>query len=89
MTGLNFEVKPSGLIKNPTIVMLPDGPDHKNWIEVGEKEECGLKVVVVAYAPSFGWLWRSGWVTEEELEKAKEDGEFYWLFAGIGGHRCI
>jgi hypothetical protein len=83
-----FKVKPSGIIKNPTIVMLPDGVDHKNWIEVGAKEERGLNVVIVAYHPKFGWLWQSGWITEEELEKAKKGEKFRWFSSGIAGHEC-
>jgi len=80
------EVKPTGLIENPTIVMLPDGVDHKNWIEVGAMEEHGLKIVIVAYNEKLGWLWKTGWITPEELEKAKRGEKFRWLSSGIAGH---
>lgn len=79
-------VVPSGLIKNPKIVMLPDGPDHKNWIEVGDKEKRGLKIAIISYAPKFGHLWRSGWISEEEIEKAKQGKKFQWLSSQISGH---
>jgi hypothetical protein len=81
-----FKVKPTGLIENPTIVMLPDGVDHKNWIEVGVMEEHGLKIVIVAYNEKFGWLWKDGWIAPEELEKAKKGEKFRWLSSGIAGH---
>ena len=79
-------VVPSGLVKNPKIVMLPDGPDHKNWIEIGDKELHGLKIVIVSYAPNFGHLWKTGWISEEEFGKAKQGQKFQWLPQGIVGH---
>lgn len=79
-------MKPTGFIKNPTIVMLQPGPDHENWIEVGEKEEHGLACVMVSYAPKFGWLYSRGWIDEEELEKAKAGKQFKWKRGIISGH---
>lgn len=75
-----------GFTKKPEVVMLPDGSDHLTWLEVGKEEEKGLTVVLVTWAPNFGHLWRSGWISREELEKAKKDGSFEWLHRGISGH---
>lgn len=72
-------MKPTGFIKNPTIVKLLNGPDHENWIEVGEKEKRGLVAIKVSYAPQFGWLYWRGWITPQELEKAKQGKKFEML----------
>lgn len=79
---------PQGFIKNPRIEMLPDGPDHLNWLELGEKEEKGIACTKVSWAPNFGWLWSTGWIDEMNIPKAKNGEKFQWVSSGIGGHGC-
>lgn len=83
---LNINVVPLGMIKTPRIVRLPDGPDHINWIEVGKQEPRGLECFIIGYAPYFGHLWRSGWISEEELQKARSGKKYSWISSGLGGH---
>ena len=77
----------TGFIENAEIVKLPDGVDHETWLEIGEQEEEGLKCVLVdAYTKEFGWLYSHGWITKEELEKAKKGLSFHWKKSCISGH---
>ena len=90
------KIKPeiSGIVEKPKLVMLPDGVDHLNWIEVGKKErmstnsKIGYECCVVSYAPNFGHLWHSGRIDDENLEKAKLGKKFSWERSGISGHGC-
>jgi len=68
------------------IVIMPDGPDHLNWLELGDKEGKGIRCVKVSWSPTFGHLWSSGWIDEENIEKARMGQEFSWRSSGIGGH---
>jgi len=93
MNPKDIKVEPSGMIKNPRIVMLPDGPDHKNWLELGKKKPIprvdgaiGYECVHVSYAPNFGHLWASGYIDDENLAKAKKGEKFSWWKSGIAGH---
>jgi hypothetical protein len=89
MEPKDIKVKPSGMIDKPRIVMLPDGPDHKNWIEVGKKEDKkGYKCVRVSYAPNFGHLWSSGYIDDANLVLAEKGEAYSWISSGIGGHGC-
>ena len=85
---LKFKIKPTQLVsKNPRIVTLPDGPNHMNWLEVGEeKNRHGLKVAEIAYAPSFGHLYKVCWISEEELKKAEKGEKYTWQTMGFSGH---
>jgi len=95
MNPKDIKVKPLGMIKNPRIVMLPDGPDHKNWFELGDKETIkgadgaiGYTCVHVSYAPDFGHLWSSGHIDDVNLALAGKGEKFSWYRSGIGGHGC-
>jgi len=91
----DIKVEPSGLIKNPRIVMMKDGPDHKNWIELGEKKaipevegKFGYYCCVVSYAPNFGHLWQTGYIDDENLAQLEKGDKFSWYKTGIAGHGC-
>ena len=77
---------PQGFIKTPRIELMPDGPDHVNWLELGKTEEKGIECTKVSWAPNFGWLWGKGWINEENIAKAKKGEPWQWLSSGIGGH---
>lgn len=84
---MSDKVKPTGMIKNPEIVMLKPGPNYQNWIEVGELTQHGFRIAIVSYRKGDGHIWQSGYITKEELEKARIQGfGFQWLSSGIGGH---
>ena len=80
------EQNPSGMVKNPKIVILGDGIDHLNWLELGKKESRGIETSHISWTPNFGHLWQSGWISEKEIEKAKKGQSFKWLHSGISGH---
>jgi len=77
-----------GFIKKPRIVVLPDGPDHLNWLEVGKKSKKGWECTQVSWAQNFGHLWATGWIDDENIKKARQGKPYKWLSSGIGGHGC-
>ncbi len=78
-------MKPTGFILNAKIVKLADGPDHENWLEIGEKTKKGFKAIKVSYATNFGWIYSRGYITEENIVKA-EKGEKYEMLVSFSGH---
>ena len=77
---------PQGFIKKPQFHILPDGADHIVWFELGKEEkDKRYEATHVCWAPNFGHLWKSGWITKEELDKAVRGKRFRWFSSGIVG----
>ena|GEM_PF-5100107 len=60
-------MKPTGLIINPKIVCHVE-----SWLEIGKRIMGGFEVVYVIDLEGFGRFYHEGYITEDDLAKAKE-----------------